>query len=364
MSARSAANCASSSASTRSVHPFRVIDTGVRDGRRQIAFDQALIELRKSGAIPDTIRFLRFPPTALIGRHQALSRELRLDYCRGHGIGTVRRITGGGALYFDEGQLGWELVFDRSTLGIASLAELSRSICEAAAAGVSRLGVSARFRPRSDIEVEGRKLGGTGGFFDESTLFYQGTVLVDLDPADMLAALKVPAAGATPRVVTLKELLGEAPAIEKIQDALLAGFAGRLGIAPERGAITQQEEALAAKIHDEEIGTDAFVAQIDDPGAGEGVLSASRAGPGGTVNAYVRLEGPQRDRIREVLITGDFFVVPPRTVYDLEASLRGAPVSEVGATIDRFFAGTKVGLITASPADFRAAIEAAVASGS
>jgi len=343
------------------VHPFRVIDTGIRDGRRQIAFDQALIELRKSGAIPDTIRFLRFPPTALIGRHQALSRELRLDYCRSRGIRTVRRITGGGALYFDEGQLGWELVFDRSTLGIASLAELSRSICEAAAAGLSRLGVSARFRPRSDIEVEGRKLGGTGGFFDDSTLFYQVTVLVDLDPADMLAALKVPAAGAAPRVVTLKELLGEAPAIGKIQEALLAGFAERLGVVPERGAITPQEEALAAKIHDEEIGTDEFVAQIDDPGAGEGVLSASRAGPGGTVSAYVRLEGPQRDRIREVLITGDFFVVPPRTVYDLEASLRGATLAEVGPAIERFFAGAKVGLISAAPADFRAAIETAVA---
>ena len=57
--------------------PFRVIDTGLREGRRQIAFDQALIDLHKAGQVPDTIRFLRFPPTALIGRHQALSREVR-----------------------------------------------------------------------------------------------------------------------------------------------------------------------------------------------------------------------------------------------------------------------------------------------
>src|SRR5512142_2995676 len=101
---------------------FRVIDTGLREGRRQIAVDQAMIDARKAGEIPDTIRFLRFPPTALIGRHQALSREVQLEYCRAHGIGVVRRITGGGAIYFDEGQLGWELVFHRGTLGIASLA--------------------------------------------------------------------------------------------------------------------------------------------------------------------------------------------------------------------------------------------------
>ena len=116
------------------VRPFRVIDTGIRDGRRQIAFDQAMIEARKAGAIPDSVRFLRFPPTVLIGRHQALSREVKLDYCRNHGIGLVRRITGGGTIYFDEGQLGWELVFDRASLGMATLAELAREICEAAAA--------------------------------------------------------------------------------------------------------------------------------------------------------------------------------------------------------------------------------------
>ena len=348
---------------------FRVIDTGIRDGRRQIAFDQAMIEARKEGRIPDTIRFLRFPPTALIGRHQALSREIKLDYCRSRGIGVVRRITGGGAIYFDEGQLGWELVFDRSTLGIASLAELAREICEAAAAGLGKLGVNARYRPRNDIEVEGRKISGTGGFFDEDTLFYQGTVLVDMNPADMIAALNVPEAklakraldSAAQRVVTLKELLGAAPAIEEIQDALLAGFTERLGIAAVKGSITAEEEALAATYYDAEIGTDAFVAEIDDPGAGQGVLTASHTGAGGTVTTHVRLEGPGRDRVREVLITGDFFVTPPRTVLDLEAALRNVPVDQVGVAIERFFAQTKVGLLTVSPADFCTAIESAIA---
>ena len=351
------------------VKTFRVIDTGVRDGRRQIAFDQAMIDLRKTGRIPDTVRFLRFPPTALIGRHQALSREVKLDYCRSHGIGVVRRITGGGAIYFDEGQLGWELVFDRATLGIASLADLARDICEAAAAGLGRLGVNARYRPRNDIEVGGRKISGTGGFFEENTLFYQGTVLVDMNPADMIAALNVPEAklakraldSAAQRVATLKELLGAAPAIGTIQQALLAGFAERLGIEPAPGAITAEEEALAARYYEEEIGTDAFVAEIDDPGAGDGVLEGSHTGAGGTVTAYVRLEGPARDRVREVLITGDFFVTPPRTVFDLEAGLRNVPVGQIGAAIERFFAQAKIGLLTVSPADFRTAIESAIA---
>ncbi len=345
-----------------------MIDTGIRDGRRQIAFDQALIEGRKSGAIPDTIRFLRFPPTALIGRHQALSREIRVEHCRANGIGLARRITGGGAIYFDAGQLGWSVVFDRATLGIASLGELAREICEAAAAGLSRLGVDARYRPRNDIEVDGRKVSGTGGFFDGDTLFYQGTVLVDLDPRRMLAALRVPEAklakrgldSAAQRVVTLKELLGAAPPIERVQQALLDGFAERLGIAPQWGRIEAHEEALADRHHDEEIGTDAFVAEIDDPREADDVLSGTHAGAGGTITTYVRLEGPRDERIREVLVTGDFFVTPPRTILDLEAALRGVAAAEARAAVEAFFARASVGLLTVAPSDFAAALEAAI----
>lgn len=348
---------------------FRVVDSGIRPGRRQIALDQAMIDAHKAGRIPDSIRFLRFTPTALVGRHQVLSREVNLAHCRARGVGLARRITGGGAIYFDEGQLGWELVFHRATLGIGSLAELTRRICEAAAAGLSRLGIEARYRPRNDIEVGGRKLSGSGGFFDEDTLFFQGTVLVDMDPADMLAALNVPQAklarraldSAAQRVVTLKELLGTAPDIETVKAALLAGFAEHLGTAPAPGAITDWEEALAARLHDEEIGTDAFVAQVDEPGAGDDVLAASHTGAGGTIRAYVRLDGTRRNVIREALITGDFFVTPPRTIFDLEAALRNVAVTEAGAAIERFFAEAKVGLLSVAPADFRKAVEDAVA---
>ena len=147
-----------------------------------IALGQAMIERHVAGEFPDTLRFLRFPPTVLVGRHQALGQEVDTDYCRKHDIALVRRITGGGAIYLDPGQLGWELVISRSSLHGANLTDLARTICEAAAGGLKALGVNASYRPRNDIEVDGRKIGGTGGFFDGDTLFYQGTVLVDMTP--------------------------------------------------------------------------------------------------------------------------------------------------------------------------------------
>ncbi len=349
---------------------FRVIDTGVREGRQNIAFDQAMIELHRAGEIPDSIRFIRFPPTALIGRHQALNHEVSVDYCQQNNIGIARRITGGGAIYFDEGQLGWSLVFHRATLGIASLEILARDICEAAANGISRLGVDARYRPRNDIEVNGRKISGTGGFFDGDTLFYQGTVLVDMNPADMVRALRVPAAklgkrgidSAAQRIVTLKELLGDqTPDLTAIKAALIEGFTETLEITPLIGEVSAQEEDTARQIFADEVGTDEFVAEIDDPSLDADVYEGSHTGAGGTITCYVRLEGSRQNRIREILLTGDFFVTPPRFIWDLEARLRGVSVDAFAESVHTFFDETEVDLLSVAAGDFVAAFDAALA---
>jgi lipoate-protein ligase A len=351
---------------------FRIIDTGVREGRANIAFDAALIEERQADHVPDTIRFLRFPPTALIGRHQDLSREVDLEYCEQNGVGTVRRITGGGAIYLDEGQLGWELVFHRKSLGIAALPDLAREICNAAALGLSKLGVDAKFRPRNDIEVGGRKISGTGGFFDGDVLIYQGTVLVDMNSQQMVNALNIPESklakreldSAAQRVVTLQELLGaEMPDIESIKQALIEGFTEGLGISAEAGEITENEESLAQRYLIEEIGTDEFLREIDNPADLDEVQAGSHTGPGGTIDAFVKLEGPTKRVLQRVLISGDFFVTPPRVVFDLEASLVGTRLDEVNATIDQFFADNDIDMLSVTPADFQAAIANALESG-
>ncbi len=341
----------------------------MREGRANIAFDAALIELRQADKIPDTIRFMRFPPTALIGRHQDLSREIDLDYCAHDGVGTVRRITGGGAIYLDEGQLGWELVFHRASLGIAALPDVAREICNAAAAGLTKLGVDARFRPRNDIEVDGRKISGTGGFFDGDILIYQGTVLVDMNADQMVRVLRVPQQkvarhnldSAAQRVVTLKELLGnDLPDIETIQAALVSGFSEHFGIAAQAGAIAAEEEALATVYFDEEIGTDEFVAEIDNPADADDVLEGTHTGPGGTINSFVKLEGPTRQILQRVLISGDFFITPPRVVYDLEAHVQGSRLSEIESRVKEFFDEADIGMLSVTADDFLSSINNAI----
>lgn len=348
---------------------LRVLDTGVLEGRLNIAIGQAIVEARQACEVPDTLRFLRFPPTALVGRHQALGQEIDLDYCRRHDIGVARRITGGGAIFMDPGLLGWELALDRGAAGAVSLPELTRVICEAAAEGISALGVDARFRPRNDIEVGGRKISGTGGFFDGDTVFFQGTVLVDMDPSVMTAALRVPRAklekrqldSAERRVVTLRELLGDAtPGLADVQASLASAFAARFGLEPREAELSGPERAQAEEIYREEVGTEDFVGGVDEPPAARGDLAGRHVSRGGVITSYLRLEGPAQNRLRAALITGDFFVTPPRIIYDLENRLRGVHVDEIDSTVRGFFEEAAVEVLSVSPDDFITSIRNAL----
>jgi len=355
--------------SNSSKNPLRVISSGVCEGRYNIDHGQALIDSHSEGKCVDTLRFLRFQPTALVGRHQDQSREVNVQYCLDNNVGLARRITGGGAIHFDEGQLGGELVVSRKTLDNLKLAEVAEKVCTAAANGLSTLGIDVKFRPRNDLEVDGKKISGTGGFFDGDTLFFQGTVLVDMKPEDMEAALNVPQAklrkkgisSAGDRITTLKALLGDkTPPMKKIEQAVLAGMVEGFNFEPSQGEFSEYEKLQAQACFDEEIGTEDFLYEIDSPDKEHKVFSGSYQGTGGTITSHIRLEGTKGDRIREVLITGDFFITPPRVVLDLESKLRGLWVKDIEqATVD-FFNESKVEVMSAQPQDFIKSFDAAL----
>lgn len=346
----------------------RLIDTGVRGARANVAFDRALVDAHGEGSSPETLRFLRFVPSALIGLHQVLAHEVRVDYCREQGIELARRITGGGGLYLDSAQLGWELALDRARFRGQDLSAIAATICSAAAAGLGGLGVAAAFRPRNDLEAGGRKIGGTGGFIDGHTVFFQGTVLVDFDATRMISVLRVPLEklarrdldDARRRVTSLRELLGRAPAIERVQAALAEGLSQGLGMSFTPGAPTAREEALANAHLEGEIGTDAFVHGTPPPESGDGVRSATLFTRGGALRADLRLDGAGESRVREVLLTGDFLVDPPRAVFDVEAALRGLPCADAPAAAEAFLGREGITLLGFQPGDFRAVLTRAL----
>ena len=348
---------------------WRVINTGLRPAAENIAINRVMLEAHQEGKIPHTLRFLRFQPSALVGYHQSIEQELRAEYCAAHGIAIQRRITGGGAIYFDETQIGWELYLDRRALGTADMQEISRRICEMAAAGIRRLGVDARFRPRNDIEVDGRKISGTGGAFEGDSIMYQGTLLIDFDIEKMLRVLRIPAeklsdkaiASARERVANLKDLLGGVPERETVMQSLAQSFAEGFGVEFEPAAALNETEQRKFVRALAEIDHPDWINLVDRPLSDAPMLEGLHKADGGLLRVALAVDVP-KNRIKQAWFTGDFFINPRRMIADLEAALRDSPLDGYSRTIDEFFRHYPVEMLRLQPADFSRPIEDALSS--
>ncbi|MHB1696868.1 MAG: lipoate--protein ligase family protein [bacterium] len=322
---------------------FRVIDTGLNDFSYNICMDKSLVELRKEGVIEDTFRFLRFKPCVLAGYHQSIFSEIRRNYCEDNGIGIGRRITGGGAIYFDETQLGWELVFSSKSIKINSLENLTESICKAFAMGIGKLGINARFRPRNDIEVEGRKISGTGGTYESSVYFFQGTLLLDFNPENMVKSLKIPVEKLTSknfdsilsRVTSVKNILGHIPELSIIKSAVLSGFKEYLNIDFYEGGLSKEEEKFLKENRPHFASKDWVYLNEFDPVETKTVSEIYKCG-GGLFKTYAKID-QKRSLLKYIYFTGDYFVSPARTINDLESYLRDTALDELIFKIDDYF---------------------------
>ena len=335
---------------------IRHIITPELPARRNLAITEALLRGQH-----EIFRQQRFSPSALIGAHQSLPREIDLDYCATHTIETARRMTGGGAITMGPGILGWELILHRARF--PTLDAATETLCQAIATGLSRF-APARFRPRNDIVIDGRKIAGTGGYFDSNRLLFQGTVLVDPDLDFMARALRLPdrklSAGGSfaQRLTTLRaewsrlptaelpadELpLSHLPDLGTIGDALATALAAALGTPLTPSDLSPAETALAATLHDSEIGTNAFVRghhlhHAPTPHD----RHAARATPSGLAEVVLRLAA---GRVQSIAIGGDIFVTPPRILRDLEAALTGHPAADAPDLARALFRRTNASLL-------------------
>ncbi|MEW6359964.1 MAG: DUF116 domain-containing protein [Planctomycetota bacterium] len=309
---------------------WRLLDTGVRSGAENMALDQALLRVRSRGATPNTVRFLQFsPPAVLVGYHQMVEQEVREEYCRHVGLDINRRITGGGALLFDEPQIGWELIASRRDFDLSPFSpRFHERICRAAVVGLRKLGIAAAFRPRNDIEVNGRKISGTGGTEEGEAFLFQGTLLVDFDVATMLRALRVPTEklrqssldSAADRVTWVDKELGRRPPIGEIKAAIAAGFEEVFHVELQPGGLTAEEQAEFERLLPRFQSREWIYGARRRPSRVETLHGLHRTA-GATIHAHASLDAARR-RVRSVLITGDFFISPTRAIYDLEARLK------------------------------------------
>jgi lipoate-protein ligase A len=330
---------------------WRLVDTGARSAAENMAMDEVLLEWKAAERIPHTLRFLQFSnPTVLVGHHQSVEEEVRLDYCRAHRIDVNRRLTGGGALYWGRNELGWEIYISKKDPRIPSrIEDLYRKMGEAAALGLRHLGVRAYFRPRNDIEIEGRKISGTGGTEFSGAILFQGTLLVDFDVDEMLRSLRIPTEklqdkeieSVKERVTCLKWELGRTPSIQSVKASLMKGFEETFGVKFQNTPLTIDEEnSLMTKTG--YFSSQEYIFKTRNSLPRRKTISSLLKAPGGLIRISIAVDSKARV-INQVLITGDFFVYPKRAIFDLESLLKNlkATPSHIGEAIHSFFSNEK-----------------------
>ncbi|OPZ22946.1 MAG: Octanoyltransferase LipM [candidate division BRC1 bacterium ADurb.BinA364] len=349
---------------------WRLLDTGAQTGARNMALDKALAAERGRGLSPNTLRFLQFQPrTALVGVYQDAEQEVRLEYCRQTGIDVNRRVTGGGALLFDESQLGWEIIAAKADFPMRPMSEaFHRLACQGCIAGLRELGIEAEFRPRNDIEVAGRKISGTGGMEEGEAFLFQGTLLVDFDVEAMIKALRIPTEkltqasleSAADRVTWVARELGHALPIERIKAALVRGFEQTLGIRIEAGGMTSGEEQAFESLLPYFESDEWIYGQRRRPSR-VSLVSGLRRTESAVLRANLSVD-TERRRLRQTLLTGDFFVSPERAVYDLEARLKDFKLDKaaIAREIETFWDAARIEAAGFGAADVADAIAAAL----
>ena len=133
---------------------------------------------------------------------------------------------------------------------------------------------------------------------DGETLIYQGTVLVDMDPAAMVAALRVPRAKLEKPSrpgASVSSRCGNSSAEDagpaRDQRALLEAFAERFDVEWSDEDLGAEEESLAWRRHAEGRAPRRR-AEIDDPARDGDFAAGQHVCPGGSITSYLRLEGP------------------------------------------------------------------------
>ncbi len=126
-------------------------------------------------------------PSIIIGKHQNTIEEINKKYVDAHNIYVVRRISGGGAVYHDRGNLNFSFLTKHSDDSINNFRKFTQPIVDT----LKQIGVNAELTGRNDITVEGRKVSGNAQFTNTKTMFSHGTILFNSNLEDVVEALNV-----------------------------------------------------------------------------------------------------------------------------------------------------------------------------
>ncbi|GJG86483.1 lipoate--protein ligase [Gemmatimonadetes bacterium T265] len=306
---------------------MRFVDNrGVLDARRNLALEEYV--LRHTPSDEDCLLFYVNAPAIIIGRNQNTIEEINPAVVAERGITVVRRLSGGGAVYHDLGNLNFSFMTPAAPDRFNRYEAFLRPVLDVLRA----LGLDAELGGRNDVTVGGRKVSGNAQFTTTRRMFSHGTLLVDADLDAVTAALnpkpgKVESKGVKSirgRVANIAELVaarGGAPGggppvtVDSLRDAILERLFGTHDLARvPQVEMTEEDWRAIERLAVEKYGAWAWTYGEDPPSdvrrsrrfaAGElDVRLAVAAGRITTARVYGDFQGPEDVRGFEERLVG------------------------------------------------------------
>lgn len=180
-------------------------------------FNLAVEELLARETEEQVFMLWRNRPSIIIGRNQNTAAEIAEDFVRENQLQVVRRITGGGAVFHDLGNINYSCISLEREWGQESAAGFTAPIISALRA----LGIEAEYSGRNDILANGRKVSGCARSVPKEHTLFHGTLLFDTK-LDMLAGALRP----DPEKIRSKGIKSVRARVGNLREMLPAEFAG------------------------------------------------------------------------------------------------------------------------------------------
>ncbi len=138
-----------------------------------------------------TLRFWKNPPSVIVGRHQLIEEEINIEFCKRHHILIGRRISGGGTVYHDEGNLNTSFFFPKELLPVKNdLKEITSFFTDLILSSLTHVGITNLEREgHSNIFYEKKKISGAASYQRKNWILHHTTLLLKANLTNLEGSL-------------------------------------------------------------------------------------------------------------------------------------------------------------------------------
>ena len=293
------------------------LESPTRDPYFNLALEEYLFE--ELGRSRPCFMLWQNDNTIVVGKYQNTAEEINQAFVDAHHIRVARRLSGGGAVYHDKGNLNFTFVVDQGSNPAFNFKIFVQPVVEA----LARFGVHAEFTGRNDLTIDGMKFSGNAQYARHGRLLHHGCIMLDSNLTSVADALRVKEAkfaskavkSVRSRVTTINAHAPSPISMADFKGALRACAMASGELEPY--ALTEADVLAVQKLRDEKYATWAWNYGFSPPYD----MVRERKFPAGLVTAHLSAEG---GKIKAVRLYGDFF--GSGELEELESAMAGLPL--------------------------------------